>query len=260
MCIYGVTKIGAGTIGASRFLPGLLDCLQCTKPLLVFLSGAGYVLYINNRRTRTGSILHRVVLLFLLTGGFSIIDCVVETAYLTIPKTETRLAGGCCTGVLEAIRLESKFTPQSRVTASQRPYVSMAYILVNLAVIFGLLSRLDLFARPPTAKLNCLLYSCGLASIPVSLLFLVEIAAPAILGLPFHHCPYDLISAAPESIVAVILFLSGCFSLGWSVIANTPGVSESTDEQPRKYGLLFCALFGYSGSLVLMSLELYLAG
>lgn len=259
MCIYGVTKIGTGTIGASRFLPGLLVCLQYTKPLLVFLSGAGFVLYLNNRRTRTGSILHRVILLFLLTGGFSIVDCVVETAYLTIPKTETRLDGGCCTGSLDTLRLESQFTPQSRVTESQRPYVSSAYIFVNLAVILGLLSRMGVFGRPMTPKLHCLLYLFGLASIPVSLLFLVEIAAPAILGLPFHHCPYDLITAAPESIVAVILLLSGCFSLGWSFIAMIPGASESTDEHSRNYGLLFFALFGYSGSLLLMSLELFLA-
>src|SRR5258707_1155521 len=36
MCIYGVTQIGTGSIGASRFLPGLIEVLQVSKPALVF--------------------------------------------------------------------------------------------------------------------------------------------------------------------------------------------------------------------------------
>ena len=37
MCIYGVTRIGAGSVGSAGFLPWLLATAQCTKPLLVFL-------------------------------------------------------------------------------------------------------------------------------------------------------------------------------------------------------------------------------
>ena len=33
MCIYGVTRVGAGSVGASRFLPGLVTALQVLKPL-----------------------------------------------------------------------------------------------------------------------------------------------------------------------------------------------------------------------------------
>src|SRR5262245_5357977 len=35
MCIYGVTRIGAGSDGLSHCLPGLLAALQLLKPLLV---------------------------------------------------------------------------------------------------------------------------------------------------------------------------------------------------------------------------------
>src|SRR5438105_8292295 len=44
MCIYGVTQIGADTLGASRLLPDLLRLLQWTKPALVFAGGAWFVL------------------------------------------------------------------------------------------------------------------------------------------------------------------------------------------------------------------------
>ena len=44
MCIYGVTRIGVGSMSISRFLPLLLAFLQVTKPLVVFLSGAWFTL------------------------------------------------------------------------------------------------------------------------------------------------------------------------------------------------------------------------
>ena len=43
MCIDGVTRIGTGSLGASRFLPGLLTALQVFKPLLMLMGGAWLV-------------------------------------------------------------------------------------------------------------------------------------------------------------------------------------------------------------------------
>src|SRR4051794_38955655 len=44
MCVYGITRIGEGTVGVSRFLPGLLTALQALKPAVVFASGCWFVL------------------------------------------------------------------------------------------------------------------------------------------------------------------------------------------------------------------------
>lgn len=261
MCIYGVTKIGSGTLGVSRFLPALLTGLQWTKPLVVFVSGAGYVLYLINRRTQTAPILNRVLLVLLLTGIVTVVDSVVEVAYLTIPKTEIQLAGGCCTNTLESVRQISKFTPQIRVNEQLRPYLTTAYYSVNLAMIIGLLAQFMPATRQRDGKRNWVLFVGSLLSIPVSLLFLIEIAAPAILGLPFHHCPYDLISAAPESVVAVVLFLLGCFSVGWSCVAARFGECDQTLGFVPEYvsKLRFIAMFGYSASILIVSIELLLA-
>jgi hypothetical protein len=48
MCIYGVTRIGTGSLGASLFLPTLVKALELLKPGPVFLSGAWFVLYLVN--------------------------------------------------------------------------------------------------------------------------------------------------------------------------------------------------------------------
>ena len=39
MCVYGVTRVGTGSPGPSRFLPPLLQFLQLAKPALVFGGG-----------------------------------------------------------------------------------------------------------------------------------------------------------------------------------------------------------------------------
>jgi len=88
MCIYGVTRIGTGSLGPSRFLPTLVTVLQATKPALVFLSGAWFVLHTLNRRTRTASLTGRVLVLLVLAGSLAVADAAVETAYLVIPKKE----------------------------------------------------------------------------------------------------------------------------------------------------------------------------
>jgi hypothetical protein len=260
MCIYGITQIGAGTLGTSRFLPALLTGLQWTKPLLVFLSGAGYVLYRINRRTQTAPLQNRVLLVLLLIGASTFVDSAVEGAYLIIPKTEIRLAGGCCTNALEFIEQESKFRPRIRFTETQRPYLFTAYYSLNLAMIAGLFYYVAFKPSQTRRPWQWLLLLGGLLSIPVSLLYLIEIAAPAILGLPFHHCAYDLISAAPESVAGVGLFLLGCFSVGWSFIAREFGSCDQSRSFIPEYvsRLLFLALFGYVGSLLVISLEMFL--
>src|SRR5262249_38031691 len=60
MCIYGVTRIGAGSVNSSRYLPALVTALQAIKPALVFLSGSWFVLHLVNRRTRTAPLMRQV--------------------------------------------------------------------------------------------------------------------------------------------------------------------------------------------------------
>jgi len=261
MCIYGVTQIGAGTLGTSRFLPALVTGLQWTKPLLVFISVAGFVLYVINRKTRTSAIRNRVLVALLLTGASTFVDAVVEGAYLIIPKTEVSLTGGCCTNSLESLERDAKFIPDIRVSESQRPYVIATYYSLNGAMIVGLLAYALLATRRSSRGWQWLLLLGGVSSIPVSLLFLAEVAAPTMLGLPFHHCPYDLISSVPESMVAVGLFLVGCFSVGWAFIAGQAGRCDQTRSFLPEFvsKLLFLSLFGYAGSLAMISVEMFLA-
>src|SRR5205807_6623769 len=78
MCIYGVTRFGTGSLGPSRFLPALVQALQWTKPAVVFLSGAWFVVYALNRGTATAPLLPRILVLLLVLGTFAVADAALE--------------------------------------------------------------------------------------------------------------------------------------------------------------------------------------
>jgi hypothetical protein len=257
MCIYGVTRFGTGSIGPSRFLPPLVGALQLTKPALVFLSGAWFVLYLLNRGTATAPLLPRVLLLLLALGALAVADAALEGTYLAIPRREEFISSGCCNAV-DAAGRESRFLPGALFADDSHPRLYAAYYGVNGLLILALWAA----SRSPRASpwLAPLLLA-ALVCCAVNVVFLVEVAAPRLLGQPEHHCPYDLLPRVPESMAAIILFLGGCFAVGWAVVADWLGRSEeTTSSRPALVSrLLAFASFGYLGSLLLFSAELALA-
>jgi hypothetical protein len=261
MCIYGVTQIGAGSRGLSRFLPPLVKALQVMKPALVFVSGSWFVLYLMNRRTPTAPLLGRVLAVVAGLGVLAVGDALAETTYLVLPKKEDFLSGGCCTLAFDGADRGSRFVPHALLGEQYRTSLWAGYYLLHLALIAGL--ALTLWAAPTgrTRRRLAFLLAGAILSLPVAALFLVEIAAPVLLHLPDHHCPYDLLPALPESAVGIGLFFLGVFAVGWACVAAWLADRPQTRPLlPRTLRtLLSLALFGYLGSVILMTLELVLA-
>jgi hypothetical protein len=261
MCIYGVTRIGSGSLGASRFLPDLLKTLQVTKPLLVFAGGAWFVLYLLNRRTATAPLHSRIFLGLIFMGFLATVDAATEGTYLVIPKKEEFLSAGCCTEIFDTEGRSSRFLPQALLPEDARPVLYGAYYGINGALILALfLGARSLQTGKQTILLSVLLLMAILA-VPISAVFLIEIASPALLHRPDHHCPYDLVSEAPESILAVALFLWGTFCTGWAGVAAWFGACEETQsffpDMVRR--VMMVGFWSYLASLVMMSVELALA-
>jgi hypothetical protein len=264
MCIYGVTQIGTKSINSSRHLPSLIMAVQIFKPILIFLSGAWFVLYLVNRRTRTAPLTGRVLLVLLLAGGLTVADAGAEVTYIAIPKTPDAVkfqSGGCCTLTFDESAGASRFLPGSLVPPGAGSRIWGAYYGVNvlLALAVGVCARLTRQGLPRRALLPLLL-GAGLA-VAVNAVFLVDIASPRLLHLPYHHCPYDLVPVAPESLLAIALFLGGAFAIGWACVAAWLGRgSETAPLLPSTVGrLLNFAALGFLWSLVMMSVELALS-
>jgi hypothetical protein len=260
MCIYGVTRIGSGSLGISRFLPSLVTTVQALKPALVFVSGAWFVLHLINRRTRTAPLTGRVLLVLLASGLLAVGDAAAEVAYLAIPKKERFLSAGCCTGIFTEEPAASRFLPAAWIGDRATPWLYGAYYAVNLNLVLALVLCRRRIQRLALGSLTPILLAAVIA-LAISALFLIEAAAPRLLHLPNHHCVYDLVPRAPESLVAVALFLGASFSLGWAWIAWRLGKGvELGPYLPETIErLLYLGLLGYIGSTVILSVELALA-
>jgi hypothetical protein len=261
MCIYGVTQVGARSVGSSRFLPGLLATLQALKPVEVFCNGAWFLLYWLNRHTRTGPLLSQLFLVLVACGALAVADAGVEVTYLLLPKKEEILATGCCAGVFEEqSSLWAVLT--SAVSKPERlPWLYGTFYGTNLAMLATLFG-LTRGARPLRAFAALVPLLLGaLVTLGVGAVFLVEVVAPKVLHLPYHHCPYDLIPRAPDVLVGVAFFVWGTFSVGWAWIAARFARCPETQPFLGKTieRVLFMALCCYLGSVVLMSVELALA-
>jgi hypothetical protein len=258
MCIYGVTQIGTGSAGAARFLPGLLQAMQFLKPALVFAGGAWLVLHLLDGRTASGPLAGRTVLVLLAVGVLATADAGAELAYLVIPKKEEFVTAGCCTTAFDDAARASRFLPRAWIGDSDRPVLYALYYGLNGATALAIFAALR---YGWTRKWLGLLFGLLAVSIGLNAAFLVEAAAPVLLHLPYHHCPYDLLPLVPESTVTIGLFFLGAFAVGWACVVSWLGRHRETEAlaPPLVIKLLSLGLFGYLGSLVMMSLELALA-
>jgi hypothetical protein len=260
MCIYGVTQIGAGSVGLSRFLPALVTTLEATKPALVFLSGAWFVLYLVNRQTRTAPLTGRILVLLLAAVVLAIGDAAAEGAYLVIPKKEEYPPTGCCTAAFDTDGRTSRFLPPALMEASAVPWLYVVYYTVNVGMAAALGVSWRRWGQHFPRALLVAMFALALLSLTVNAVFLVEVAAPRLIGLPFHYCPYDLVPKAPESLVAVALFLMGNFAVGWGCVVGWLGDRpEARPFVPGMVGQLFrMGVLGYLWSVLMLSLELVL--
>jgi hypothetical protein len=258
MCIYGVTRIGTGSLGPSRFLPGLVTALQVLKPAMVFATGGWLVLYLLNRGTRTAPLMWRVLLAVMVLGLLAIVDAAAESAYLVIPKKEVFASAGCCSVAFDVSSRSSGLVSEALLGADYGPRLHRLYYGVNLGMCLALAATLFLPRWRQSRAWLAVLGFGAVASLAVNLLFLIELAAPAILHLPDHHCPYDLFPDWPASVIAAGLFIVGCFGVGWACIAGWFGRCAETAPflGSQIARMLRLALAGYTISLVMFSVEL----
>ena len=136
-----------------------------------------------------------------------------------------------------------------------------AYYGVNVSMVLALGCASRYVRRRLSSAWLLVLLLFAVLSLGINGVFLVEVAAPRLLRLPYHHCPYDLVPRAPESLVAVALFLVGSFSVGWACVAAWLG--NHPEARPFLSGmvgrLLYLGCIGYLGSVMMMSTELALA-
>lgn len=194
-------------------------------------------------------------------GFLAAVDAAAEGAYLVIPKQEKFLAAGCCTEAFDGEGRTAKFLPRTLLQEDARPILYGAYYGINGTLILALLVAARWLKVGGQAAFLGLLLLAAVLSVLISVFFLIEIASPALLHQPYHHCPYDLVPEVPESVLAVALFVWATFCVGWACVVSWFGGCEETRPllPDMLRGIMMVGFWSYLASLVMMSLELALA-
>lgn len=252
MCIAGIRQIGADSVGPSRFLPGLVRTVEIMRPAMVFLAGAWLVLYLVNRRTTTAPLTRSVLVLLIAVGILGTADAAVEAAYLGIPKVEQTRAAGCCSAIASQVA-----DGAGRVL----PEVSQAGLTAAFyGAILAMCGTVAVY-RHRWQRSSWPLLLGAAATTALGVAFMVDVAAPWLMRLPYHHCVYCLLANVPETIVAVGLLLAGSFAVGWCgvlwLLVRSGEARPFAEQLGRR--LLAFGLWCYVAGVAMLSLELVLA-
>lgn len=256
MCVYGVTQIGSGSVGASRYLPALVTLVETLRPAVVFASIVWTFYYLVNRRTASSPFVPKLCRTMVVLSALALLDAAAECAYLVIPKIEHTLASGCCTALNErSTRLASAW--QDQIGPNTTLAVTSA-TLVLTAAFAGIGAN---WSRMRQSQLVLgIAPLVGLVALGNGLWLLRDVLAPQLLHMPLHHCLYCLAAQVPESMVTLLLLCGGAMALGTASLLEFVRCAETqTHVATLRTALWQGAFWALSGFGAMSSWEWWLA-
>ncbi len=211
MCVYGVTRIH----------PHLVLMLQATKPLVLLSVGLWWLLGLVDRRTRSAPLLGARMWSAVPLAGLAVLECSAEALYVIREKVGHRIT--CCTQFLDtqaAWGVGVPGLPPGFRTGS--PLVTLAAYFACNALVAGISLHLGRRVSPSDHKRGFLWLAgaavCGLANMAVTQWAWSGALAPRVLGLPYHHCVYEILTDTPGLGFAAVMALAGNACLLWPLV------------------------------------------
>ena len=252
MCIYGATKL----------FPGLTLFLEVIKPLLFFLGGVWIMLFGLERMNQGGlgqADRPAATMLILLLGcaGLTLVEA--GGSIVLWLRASAELAVSCCTTITD---IPSRFTvwiPEAILGPDFVKPLWYGYFGFNGLML--LLGGVGWF-RVSRGKagvlmftlLSCLAICCG----GITLLAMIELVAPGLMGLSFHHCIYCFVQDVLDGALILGLVMFGTF--GFLALLPVFLLARSWTERRRLdrvlSWLLGLGMIGLSGSLLMVSIHL----
>ncbi len=244
MCIFGVTQV---KVSLTRFLEFL-------KPIIFFLIGGWLILHILDGATKTSPLMGRKLLLLSIISLLVLIDSIGDILLMIGIAPESLVS--CCTTITDILNRPTRTTPESIFGPEYAQSLQILFFITHLALIgfIGVSLKFKTFRKPILG----LLFLFSLLNAILFLLSQIEVFAPAMMHLPFHHCLYCLWQYVPDSILLFTFFSLGTFSVGWGFTTELFGKhGETVDLLPlylRK--VYWFAFFFLSASLVMVIIHL----
>jgi len=244
MCMFGVTQVK----------PSLTRFLEFLKPITFFLIGGWLILHFLDRATKTSPLMRRKLLLLFIIGLFVLSDSIGDILLMIRIGPESLVS--CCTTVTDISNRPTRTTPESIFGPEYARSLQSLFFITHLALMgfIGVSLKFKIFRRPILG----LLFLLSLLDAIFFLLSQIEVFAPAMMHLPFHHCLYCLWQYVPDSILLFALFSLGTFSVGWGFTTALFGRhGETADLLPVHLKKLYSfAFFFLSASLIMLLIHL----
>ncbi len=251
MCIFGVRNL----------LPRLARTLELIKPLLFFLGLVWLLLFRLERFGRSARDGRSMPVLLLVCALIGLAEAGGSVVFWL--RSSADLAVSCCTTITDIPTRFTVWVPLALFGPQFDPPLWFGYFGMNLLVIISAMwvrQRL----RPETAA-HSLLWGVALAALingVVSTLAFIEVIAPRLMEMPFHHCIYCFAATVADAPLILGLFILGSFLLmaAWplSVLAAPWALASERDRLRRsllQYGALFLA-----GSCFMVAVHLVAGG
>ena len=220
MCIFGVTQV-------ERFFTGLAEAL---KPVSFFLMGGWLSLHFLDQRTQTSPLMGRKLLFLTLVSALAAAESLADLS-VVIGIAPGRMVS-CCTTVTDVLERPSRMLPRSILGQGYRSWLEIGYYASNLGLL-GLLWIYYRLAGEGGLRFRRLLGGSlclwALANAALFLLTQIEVHAPRIMGLPFHHCLYCLWQYVPDTVLMYLLFIVGTSAAGWAFLLDLLGRKAETE-------------------------------
>jgi hypothetical protein len=243
--------------------PAFTKFIETIKPFVFWLIGAWLLLHVLDRATKTSPLMGKRLVLLSLISIIVFIDSIGEAILVTQIRPGSPVS--CCTTVTDLLNRPTRTTPESLLGAEYGQHLGTLYFLTNL-VLIGLIAlvlwrrKLEVTSQRRRLWLG-LLFLFSLVNAGVFLLAQIEVIAPKIMQLPYHHCLYCLWQYVPDSIVMFLLFVLGTFAVGWAFGLDVVGRAEETASMLPRYlrGIYAFGLICLCVSLIMVVLHLVVA-
>jgi hypothetical protein len=243
MCIFGVTQVKRVLTGASEFI----------KPVSFFLIGAWLLLHLLDQKTQTSPLMGRKLLFLCFTAAVVVVESLLDILLMLRIAPGTLVS--CCTTVTDILERPTRLVPRA-VLGPRYGYLLGTGSYVVTIVLTALLVAAMVRTRPmhPAGGRRALggaLFLLAVLNAGLFVLAQVEVHAPRIMGLPFHHCLYCLWQYVPDTILMYLLFVLGSSAVGWAFVLDLFGRSGETGSALPS---LMRALYGFSAFCLAASL------
>lgn len=250
MCIFGVTQVERTLTGVSELI----------KPVSFFVIGGWFALHFLDQQTRTSALMGRKLIFLSVTALVVVLDSSLDIAQML--KISPDRIVSCCTTVTDVLDRPTRLVPQSAFGPAYSSFMGNGYFVANILMI-ALLGVLHFRMRsdrllPWRRLLLAFVFVVALFNGALFVLAQIEVHAPRIMNLPYHHCLYCLWQYVPDTILMYAFFIVATSAAGWAFLLDMLGRSdESMGALNRYLGRLYgLAAVCYAASLIMNSVHL----